>query len=51
MHIHTVKTGETVYTVAAKYGVSPTKILENNMMPIKSELSFIFTQICPQWMR
>ena len=30
MIIHTVKTGDTVFNIARKYGVAPHKIIENN---------------------
>ncbi len=30
MQIHTVKSGETVYSIAREYGTSPTKLIENN---------------------
>ncbi len=32
MIIHTVKSGDTVFTIARKYAVSPTKIIENNCL-------------------
>lgn len=30
MYIHTVKEGESVYSIAGEYGISPAKIIENN---------------------
>ena len=33
MIIHTVKKGETVFSIARKYAVSPIKIIENNCLP------------------
>ena len=39
MHIHTVKKGETVYSIANQYGVSPSKIIENNGLDNKNNLS------------
>ena len=38
MYIHTVKEGETVYSIAEKYGVSPSKIIENNLIAQPSKL-------------
>ena len=30
MIIHTVKSGDTIFNIARKYGVPPQKIIENN---------------------
>ena len=38
MIIHTVKKGETVFSIARKYAVSPIKIIENNCLPYPDRL-------------
>lgn len=38
MIIHTVKKDETVFSIARKYGVSPVKIIENNLLPYPDRL-------------
>ncbi len=39
MHIHTVKQGETIYTIAKDYDTTPAKICENNGIENKNQLS------------
>ena len=39
MHIHTVSPSETVFGIARKYGVSPTKIIENNRLATPDRLT------------
>lgn len=38
MIIHTVSEGETVFSIARKYAVSPIKIIENNLLPYPDRL-------------
>ena len=38
MILHTVKKGETVFSIARKYAVSPIKIIENNCLPCPDRL-------------
>jgi LysM repeat protein len=38
MIVHTVKKGETVFSIARKYAVSPIKIIENNCLPYPDRL-------------
>ncbi len=38
MIIHTVSKGETVFSIARKYAVSPIKIIENNVLPYPDRL-------------
>ena len=44
MQIHKVKKGETVYSIARDYGVSPTKIAEINGLQNKDLLAVDFKQ-------
>ncbi len=39
MHIHKVKNGETVYSIAKEYGIQPSKIAEYNGLENKNRLS------------
>ena len=39
MIIHTVSSGETIFSIARKYAVSPVKIIENNCLPYPDRLT------------